>query len=255
MSLHIIKDKINKQGKTVVIVHGIAEHSGRYKKVAKALNDNGYNVIRYDLRGHGLSSGSRGKIKSFHNHIDDLHLIVSDNRNNDKIFLLGHSMGGLIVNLYAAKYGNVDGIISSGGANLTPKDAKILKYIGFWYLRWAKINSKRFDQGLSRDANVLKMKKDDILNLKYIYISLIGEMFVKGIKYLHQNINKITQPLLYLHGENDPIVTKEASIYMSKKIPSNDKTLKIYEGALHEILNEINQEEVINDIINWLDKH
>ena len=61
---------------TIIIVHGIAEHGGRYEHVAKFLNDNGYDVITYDQLGHGKSSGKRGKIKSFHEHIDSLHKVV-----------------------------------------------------------------------------------------------------------------------------------------------------------------------------------
>lgn len=255
MELHINKTIINEDFKTVIIVHGIAEHSKRYQHVELALNKAGYNTISYDQRGHGLSPYKRGAIKSFHDFVDDLHEIVTAQKDLSKVYLLGHSMGGLIVHLHAAKYGNVAGIISSGAATKTPSDAKLLKYIGFWYLRNIKISTKRFGQGLSRDKEVLDKYLEDPLVLKHIYLSLIGEMFIKGVKYLSKNSRKITVPIIYLHGALDPIVSVNSSTQMYEKINSKDKTIKIYPDSLHEIYNELNKEEVINDTITWLDKH
>ena len=88
-----------------------------------------------------------------------------------------------------------------------------------------------------------------------MYVSLIGEMFIKGVKYLHKNLDKITMPIIYLHGENDPIVSVKASEDMYKLVPSKNKELIIYEDMQHEILNEVEKEKVLNDIINWLDKN
>lgn len=256
MGLYIEKDIIDKSKPTVIIVHGIGEHSGRYLHVKNVLNKAGYNVVRYDQRGHGKSTYALGKLKSFHQMIDDLKLIVEDVKlDSKKVFLLGHSMGGLVVNLYAAKYGDVSGIISSGAATKTPKNAKILKYIGFWYLRWLKVGTKNVVEGLSRDKEVAIKYENDPLVLNKFSISLIGEMFIKGAKYLHKNLNKINVPILYLHGEKDPIVPASNSKFMYQNISVNDKELIIYEGALHEIYNETNKEEVISDTIKWLNKH
>ena len=102
--LHVKRDEVADAKASIIITHGIAEHSGRYEEITKKLNDQGYSVIRYDLRGHGQSQGKRGALKSYHQFIDDLHVLVSEEKKaNTKrifLFLIGHSMGGLIVNLY-----------------------------------------------------------------------------------------------------------------------------------------------------------
>src|SRR5690554_2734177 len=91
MGLYIEKDIIDKSKPTVIIVHGIGEHSGRYLHVKNALNKAGYNVVRYDQRGHGKSTYPLGKLKSFHQLIDDLKLIVDEVKlDSKKVFLLGH---------------------------------------------------------------------------------------------------------------------------------------------------------------------
>ncbi|WP_162140104.1 alpha/beta hydrolase [Haploplasma axanthum] len=246
---------INNSKATIIIAHGIAEHSGRYEKIALTLNQNGYDVITYDHLGHGKSLGARGKIRSFHDHIDVLNMIVKKEKtrnNNKKIFLLGHSMGGEVVNLYAVKYGDVDGIISSSAATKTPSNAKILRVIGFWYLRWVPINTKIFDKFLAKDPKVLEKNKKDELMLSKMYISLIGEMFVKGIKYLNKNVSKFKTPVLYIHGTSDGIVDVSASKEIIEKISSTDKTLKIYEDEYHEMLNDYNGEKILIDIIEWV---
>lgn len=247
---------INNPKATIIIVHGISEHSGRYKELALRFNEEGYDVLTYDHIGHGKSSGKRGKLKSFHKMIDILHSIVlkEKSRNNNKIFLLGHSMGGGVVNLYEAKYSNIDGIISSSAATNTPRELRLFKYIGFYLLRWVKISSKMFDDHLAKDPKVLENNKKDPLMLKFMYLSLLGEMFIKGVKYLHKNINNFNTPILYIHGTSDNIVDYKFSEYMYNNIKTKDKKLILYEGEYHEMLNDYNKEKVVSDILNWLNK-
>ena len=241
---------------TIIIVHGIAEHGGRYEHVAKFLNYNNYDVITYDQLGHGKSSGKRGKIKSFHEHIDSLHKVVlhDKQRNNNKIFLLGHSMGGLVVNLYQVKYGDIAGVISVAAATQTPKDMKIFKYIGFKYLSFISVSSNIFNNDLAKDPNVSINARKDPLRLKRLYLSLLGEMFIKGVKYLHKNIEKYDVPVLFLHGKDDKIVSPEFSELMFNKIYSKDKDIILYDNGYHELLNDYNQHLVMQDIIKWLDE-
>lgn len=241
----------------IIIVHGIAEHSGRYKNTALMLNSHNYNVYTYDLLGHGKSSGKKGRIKSYKDHLDTLHKYVLEvkEESNLKVFLLGHSMGGGLVNIYGVNYQDVDGIISIAAATMTPSNAKVLKYIGFWYLRWIKLSTKMFDKHLAKDPNVLALNKKDPLMLKHFYISLIGEMFIKGVKDIKTNIGKFNTPVLYLHGTSDKIVDYKASQYMFNNIQVEDKKIILYEDEYHEILNDYNKELVYKDIIEWLNKH
>lgn len=239
---------------TVIITHGIGEHSKRYEYLAFKLNKHGFDVITYDNLGHGRSSGKRGKIKSFKDHVETLRNIVlkERERTSNKIILLGHSMGGGIVNLYEAMYHDSDLIVSVAAATDTPSNMKIFKYTGFYLLRWVRINTKIFKNDLAKNPNIYLATKNDPLQLKYMYLSLLGEMFIKGIKYLKENIGNFKTPILYVHGTSDKIVDYRFSQNMYDSIKTKDKTIKLYEGEYHELLNDYNKDIIINDIINWI---
>lgn len=239
---------------TIILVHGIAEHSGRYEYLAHKLNDKNFDVITYDHLGHGKSSGERGKLSSFHELVDVLHSIVLNEkkRTKNKIFLLGHSMGGGLVNIYEAKYHDVDGIVSVAAATHTPGNMAIFKLISYKPFKNLKISTKIFDKHLAHDPNVLKNNKKDDLMLNYMYLSLLGEMFIKGVRYIHKNIGDFKTPILYIHGNNDKIVNYRSSIKMHRKIPTQDKKIILYPGEKHELLNDFNKDKIIADITSWL---
>ena len=255
IEIYVKKDYVNNSKGVVIIVHGLAEHCGRYDNLTNALNKASFDVVRYDHRGHGRSGGKKGKLKSFHDYVDDLHVLVTEEKaRGKKVFILGHSMGGSVVNIYAAKYHDVDGVISSGAAVQTPKEAAFLNITGYWWLKWMPKKSS-FGASLCRDENVVQGYDVDPLNLKKFYVSLVGAMFVSGVRYLKKNYNNITVPILYLHGGADEVCLPEGSKNLFGKIPSKDKKIIIYDEDRHEIYNELNKEEVIGDTINWLNLH
>lgn len=107
-------------------------------------------------------------------------------------------------------------------------------------------------------SHIEKVEDDymrDPLVLKKYYINLVGEMFVKGVKHLNANLRYHQKPILMLHGELDKIVPVEFSKRLFDLLPQTDKTIKIYPNDWHEILNELDREEVMNDILSWLEKH
>jgi alpha-beta hydrolase superfamily lysophospholipase len=241
---------------TIVITHGIAEHSGRYEALVEALNDASYRVVRYDLRGHGQSEGARGKLKSYKQMISDLHEIVKleKNAHDLPIYLIGHSMGGLIVDMYGVTYEDVAGIISSAAASYYVKDVKPFRIIGYKWLGWVKMKTNFADHRLSSIREVETRYQNDPLNLKYFYISLAGNMMVGGVKYLNKRLNQFKTPVLILHGGQDIIVPPAFSQRFFDLVHTNDKTIKIYDESLHEILNDVEQAQVRSDIIAWLDE-
>jgi acylglycerol lipase len=252
--LHVKRDDVLSPKGSVIITHGIAEHSGRYDEVVKVINDAGFSVVRYDIRGHGQSQGRRGWIKSLHEPIDDLHALVIDEkkRHPAKLFLLGHSMGGLIVNLYAVKYGDVDGIISSAAATWFVKDVMPLRIIGYRYLGFVMKKSNFADDQLSRIKEVEQAYIDDPLNLKSFSIALVGHMMVGGVRYLNKHVNKYHTPVLFLHGGSDKIVPYQFSERFNAMIPAKDKEVIIYPESYHEIFNDHGREEVFKDMVEWL---
>lgn len=252
--LHVKRNDVENAKASIIITHGIAEHSGRYDEITEKLNQNGYSVIRYDIRGHGQSQGKRGSLKSYHQTIDDLHALVLDEkkRNPIKLFLIGHSMGGLIVNMYAVKYHDVDGIISSAAPTYFIKDVLPFRIVGYRWLGFLPRKNDIANDSLSRIKTVEDAYIHDPLNLKKFNFSLAGNMFVSGVRYLNKHISKYELPVLILHGTADKVVPVEFSERLYKLIPHSDKKLITYKDNYHEIFNDLDREKVFADVINWL---
>ncbi len=246
----------------VIIVHGLGEHSGRYSEVCSALNGAGFNVYVYDHRGHGKSEGIRAYVNDYNDYLNDLKLMVGYAKSDSpsvKNFILGHSMGGFITALFGIKTDNeVDGIILSGAATQSSKQASgamraMIRLMG-------KISPK-FSLGndlgkiVSKDQNVVNAYIADPLNAKKITMGLYNQFLIKGIDFVKAHLNEFHYPVLILHGEQDLIIDNHSSQIFHNTISSTDKSLKIYPGLYHEIMNEPEKQTVVNDIISWLKLH
>ncbi len=255
--LHVKRNDVEKPKATVIITHGIAEHSGRYEEITNKLNEAGFSVVRYDIRGHGQSQGKRGSLKSFHQTIDDLYALVIEEKklSSKKVFILGHSMGALIVNMYAVKYHDIDGVISSAAPSNFIKDVLPFRFIGFRWLGFLPRKTDFANDQLSRIKAVEEAYIADPLNLKKFYFSLAGNMFVGGVRFLNRHIDQYDAPVLIMHGGTDKIVPTEFSERLYNIIPSSDKKLLIYPESYHEIFNDLDREKVFADLIEWLNNH
>lgn len=258
INLYYEKNIVDNPKATIVLVHGLCENLTRYDDFVKILNENGYNVYRFDHRGHGRSEGKRGYAKSFKNFINDTDLFVEMSIKeypNVKHFLMGHSMGGFTVNAYGVTYSEkLDGIISSAAPGIIMKMAKPLKYIPWKLIGWVSMKNELGGK-LSHDKKVEEEYVSSPLNLMKYKIALAGTMFIDGVKYIHKNIDNFNCPVLYLHGNDDMIVEVESSEWLYENNPVLDKQIITYEGMYHEILNEIEKEMVIEDILYWLNNH
>ena len=255
--IYFKEDLVPNAKANVLVVHGIAEHLHRYDEVVKELNKSGYNVFRFDHRGHGRSGGPRGYLKSIDLTLGDIQEVLQHVRklNNLKIFLLGHSLGGGIVNIYASTIGDIDGYISSGAATNNVKQLNIFKVIPYQIFRKVTIKNKFADGSLSSIKEVEEAYTNDPYVIKKYKLGYLGEVMLKGAKRLKKNYHNIKMPVLILHGKLDPIVPVEFSKNLFNKIASDDKELVIYENSYHEIYNDIERIDVINKTIEWLDKH
>ncbi len=258
LDLFYCKDIPNAPHAIVVIVHGLAEHCGRYDHVTAAFNKEGFGVYRFDNRGHGKSGGERGYVEDYNEYLDDAHLVVEQAKAdypNLPVFLLGHSMGGFIGAGYAAKYpGNVTGQIFSGAA--------VIPLPAFAFLNdtdYRTVSKERFPNALStlisRDPSVVSDYENDPLVLKDITMQLAGTVLQDGVAWVQENVGNICVPCLILHGGNDQIVPKESGQWLHDNINVVDKTIKIYPELYHEIMNELEKEQVLTDIIDWLHAH
>jgi acylglycerol lipase len=236
-----------KKAKAVLLIaHGFAEHSGRYLNVVSHFVPKGYAVYALDHRGHGRSDGERVKVDDFNDYIKDLKKffnIVRKENPKEKIFLIGHSMGSVIALLYAIEYQQeLAGLVTSGGGVARPGDPPMPP---------RKPGEALPTAMLSRDPAVIKAYENDPL----VYRGPIptglamGGMFAR----LYGMVPKITLPALIMAGNGGPDGARSRVLY--EQIGSRDKTLRLYEGLLHEIFNEPEHPQVLADLETWLKAH
>ncbi|ACL11209.1 alpha/beta hydrolase fold protein [Desulfurococcus amylolyticus 1221n] len=245
----------------VIGVHGFAEHSGRYLHVGEALSRYNYAFYIHDLRGHGKSRGEEpGYIDSFNEFIDDLDSFMDYAIRDSGIqgtILLGHSMGGLIVLHYLAKRRRrVKAAVVTGAATLIiyPVLQRILLELMSMLSPRKRIDLP-IDPGLlSSDPSVGEKYAMDELVLKKPTLKLIYELY-RASKEIWRIVEEIDTPVLIIHGENDRIVNPEGSRRLYDRLRVSDKELKIYPGMRHEVLNEPEWLKVLEDIIEWINKH
>lgn len=246
---------------SLVIVHGYAEHSGRYAYVGERIAAHGYDVRAYDLRGHGHSDGRRTYVRSFNEHLRDLDAVlarVAAEGRAQPAFLLGHSMGGGIVALAATiRPPDVRGIILSGAALPAGNGRRsivqrIIRAVGRVLPRLPLIKLKAAD--VSRDAEVVALYESDPLNYRGRMSAGLLAAMMRASGTIDSRASRIQTPLLILHGGEDALTSVGGSRRLYERASSADKTLRVYDGLYHEILNEPERDQVIADIVAWMDK-
>jgi acylglycerol lipase len=247
----------------LLIVHGLAEHSGRYGNVVEYFVPKGYAVYGFDQRGHGRSEGARCYVDHFSDYIADLHTFVAMVRSfhpGTKLFLVGHSIGGAIATAYAVQYQNeLAGLVLSGAgvkagdsiSSLMKLMARVLSAI------LPRMGVSTIDaSAISRDKAVVDAYVNDPLVYRGKVSARLGsELLAMMDKYLPSRIPELKLPMLIMHGTEDHLMNKEGSTLLYNKVSSPDKTLKFYEGYHHEIYNEPERLQVFSDVEAWLTKH
>lgn len=244
--------KENKKNKTLIITHGIAEYSKSYHEFAETLANSGYDVITYDLRGHGKSKTARGTLKDYHELLNDLDFLVKEAyKTNDKVFLYGHSLGGVIVNLYTKLRRKTEGIIISASPI---KKGFLLSFLSIFPQRFTnkiKVKTNFNDPNLAHNYHYQK----DEFDLSFFYFKYINEVIIKGLKELNKGkINKDLK-VLYIYSKNDKLALVKNGKILYNKTLSADKTLLVYEKSRHNLHLDIEKKRLFNDCIKWLDKH
>lgn len=236
----------------VLLVHGYAEHGGRYEHVAASLTAGGAVVYAEDHLGHGRSDGERALITDFDHVVEDLHRL-SDLARNDHpelpLVLVGHSMGGLLSARFAERWPDeVAGVAFCGAV------------IGDW--RWARevlehpeLPHVPFDPAaLSRDPSVGAAYAADPLVYHGQYKRGLLEAEVAALDLFERDIGSLRMPVLFLHGTDDPFVPYPRSLRAVRDMPTDDATVHVYPGARHEVLNETNRDEVIGHLTEWVER-
>jgi alpha-beta hydrolase superfamily lysophospholipase len=244
----------------VVIVHGIDEHSGRYARLAGDLNRHGYAVYTMDLRGHGRSAGDRVLIRSFDQYLDDVEVLlerVAARQPGKPLFLLGHSMGGAIVALLGIlRPPKVRGLVLSGPAVVVGgRVFPVLRHLArLASLLWPTLRVARMGcRYISRDPAVVEAFRNDPLVFHGRFPVRTGAEILRAAKRIHSGMGKLRLPLLILHGTKDFSTDPEGSRLLAAHAGSADKTLRLYPGLYHEVFSEPEREQVVADLLAWLD--
>lgn len=241
----------------VVLVHGYAEHMGRYPHVIEALNGAGYDCHALDLRGHGQSEGVRGHVLRFQDYLDDLDLFVEE-LPKDPLprFLVGHSLGGLLSLRYVLDRPDAFRAVAVSSPYLhLATDVNFLQeamataasHLAPTLLTKSPIEAK----ALSHDPAMVQAYIDDPL----VFKTLNARWFFQTREAQEEVLKRageIRLPVLMMIGSADPIAEPERSRQVFKLLGSPDKTLKVYDGFLHEVFNEVGRERVIRDLAEWL---
>jgi len=249
----------------LVIAHGLGEHSGRYGTVAGRLLSRGISIWAPDHRGHGRSDGPRGHVSSFYQYVDDLHTMVALAREHlpegMKIFLLGHSMGGLIALRFAVRFpGVIDGlIISSPALGVPQKPSPILNGIAriLSLLRPTFSFSNGLDASkISHDEAVVRAYLDDPLVHTRVSARWFTE-FIAAMEAANRTVPEMKTPILMQIAGDDYLTSASASKRFFDAITVADKTFCLYEGFYHEVYNEKEQRRVrvLDDLESWFMGH
>ncbi len=245
----------------IVLVHGYAEHSGRYAHVGERFTEAGYDIYAFDLRGHGRSDGKpRVYVRSIDEYTGDVDRFLTSVREKTAdlpIFLLGHSMGGAI----SARF-LVDGERGLAGAILSAPAVRragifgrpvegLFMFIAGLVPRWHF--PKLDDAKVSRDPEVVERYDNDPLIYREGMPLGTAAAIVRSARYVDKNAGQIELPIFIGHGTDDALVNHIASERLHDRVGSKDKTLKLYPDLYHEILNEPERDQVMQDMIDWLD--
>ena len=247
----------------LLIVHGLAEHSGRYDHVCSWCARRGFAVHAYDQAGHGESEGRRGHIDRFselHDDLADMLALVASEHPGPPGVLIGHSMGGLVVASFLSERSPpLLAAITSGAAlavspDLSPVKRSLAKLVRRVLPRLALATGLRSD-GLSRDPLVIRRYEEDPLVLTRITASLGAEVLA-AVSACRARGRSVRVPLLMLHGADDPICLPSGSEAFFAGLPRAEvlgSELQIYPRLRHEIFNEPEQESVFQDMLCWIE--
>ena len=243
-----------------IILHGYAEHGGRYEEMMKALAAQGIATYAPDHRGHGQTAEILG-------YVDDLDAIIGDvlllrtlaekEHPNCPVFVLGHSMGGMLTLIHAQRYpANLAGIIVCGAGILVPANIpKVMVKLSMFLGRvLPKLPVQPFFEPdkLSRRPEVVEAVKVDPLFYRGKIRARTGSEILYGMKSARSALPELTLPALVLQGGQDRVIEPKASTTIMERIASSDKTYEEYAEARHELFHEPERHEAIALVAQWI---
>ncbi|MFM0630945.1 alpha/beta hydrolase [Paraburkholderia xenovorans] len=247
----------------VALLHGLAEHAGRYAALAARLNAAGIELVAIDLRGHGHAPGKRSYVKRFDDYLLDAQaLLDAAAQSCAPLFLMGHSMGGAVAALYAierldASGRRLNGLILSSPALAPGRD------VPRWMLKLSQVISRLYPSFpamkidaalLSRLQPVVNANRNDPLVHHGAIPARTGAELLLAMARIERGRVGLRVPLLVYHGTADKLTEPEGSREFGEHAGSPDKTLTLHEGSYHETMNDIDRDRVIGALIDWIEK-
>ncbi|MBL7226248.1 MAG: alpha/beta hydrolase [Desulfobacteraceae bacterium] len=250
----------NEPKAVLLIVHGLAEHSGRYMNVVNHFVPLGYAIYGIDHIGHGKSDGSRVYVRRFEDFTDTLKTfsdMIRDWQPEKSILLVGHSMGGLISSIYLLDHQDeLSGAVLSGPSvkvpdNISSATILVAQLFSTLMPRLGLIALEA--EGVSRDPAVVQAYLNDPLVYTGKTTARLAAELLKAMKRVAVDASKITLPILIVQGGEDRLVDPDGAQMLHDTVGSVDKTLKIYDGLYHEVFNEPEHLKVLGDVEAWLE--
>jgi acylglycerol lipase len=244
------------------IVHGLGDHSGRYMNVVNHFVPLGYVVYGVDQPGHGKSDGPREYVERFEDFSDTLTAylaMVREWQPGKPVFLLSHSIGGLIATYYL-----LDHQAEFQGAIFSAPVVKVASHISRETVMMGRVLSILAPKvgvlpvdpsTLSRDPDVVNAYINDPLVFHGKTTARLAAEMLRALTRVSAETHKITLPFIAMQGGSDRLVDPDGAQILYEKAGSKDKTLKIYDGLYHEIFNEPEHERVLGDVETWLAAH
>ncbi|HEY5809655.1 MAG TPA: lysophospholipase [Povalibacter sp.] len=242
----------------LAIVHGFNSHGAYYEHFANAMANRGIAVYAVDLRGRGQSSGPRFDVQQFSDYVDDVHALVSTVRAREPsrpVFLLGHSAGGLIACEYALYHQqDLAGLICESFALDVPAPAAVLRIVRALAIIAPRVPVLTLSNvWFSRDESVVARMNNDVLIKDERQPARTVAAMVRASTHLRTSVARFSLPLLILHGSADAVTLPSGSEYFHEHAGSRDKTLQIFEGYYHDLINDHGHEHVVGRIHQWIE--
>lgn len=243
---------------SLVLCHGVNSHGGQYIRAGEDFAAQGFAVTALDLRGRGQSDGERFYAESIDEYVSDLSLAIDLAKSLHPelpLYLLGHSAGGVTSVTYALDHQDrIDGLICESFAFrvFAPNFAlKVLEGASHFFPHAHVLKLKMAD--FSRDPEWVAQLEADPLTLDETQPVATVAAFARAGERFEREFSRITLPVLILHGTEDKATRPDGSEQFYREAGSADKTLKLYEGHYHDLLNDLGREEVTADIVAWID--
>lgn len=243
----------------VVLCHGFNSHSGLYAWPAAELQKAGYAVYALDLRGRGKSSGERFYVEDIADYVADVAATVklAKIRNPGlKVFLFGHSAGGVTAAVYTLdNQGELAGFICESFAFQVPAPGFLISALkGLSHIAPHLGVLKLKNSDFSRDPAAVAILDSDPLIANETQPALTIAALARADERLMHSFPEITIPVFIMHGTEDKATVPAGSQFFFDTVGSKDKTLKLYQDHVHDMLADLGKEEVMGDIVAWIDK-